>query len=995
MFHRYRLALLAGARALLVMSLIAAGCAAPDAPPRASACDGSAGGCNLPGPADLALGDGPCTPRRCDSGGRTRCGAVPDGCGAMLDCGGCGAPETCGGGGVPSECGCQGQSEADFCAAHDASCGAVTGMDRCNRPRTAFCGTCAAPESCGGGGKNNVCGCTPESDAVFCAEQAKNCGIVNAGDRCGKARTADCGPCNGFERCGGGGVANVCGCDESEMAFCVRLGAACGNVVDLDLCGRPRVVTCGGCALPQTCGGAGVAFICGCAAELDADLCQARGAACGSIQSVDRCGAKRIVNCGACALPDSCGGGGTPNLCGCAPESQAALCLSLGAGCGSVTAVDHCGGVRMLACGSCNLPQTCGGGGVTNACGCTPDADANECTRAGLDCGMATVTDNCGAMRPVACGVCGPYLTCGGGGKANLCGCTPESNPAFCARLGATCGSLNRADNCGHFRTLVCGACPMGAICNGSFACVAEPSAPRLIAPIANSWVTSHRPLLKFVLGPNTDSARIQICLDRACAAVIATIETAGPATPKNALSPGRYFFRGLGISKGLVAVNVASVAWPFWVRVQDGPVDSFWGAVPDIDNDGRADIFTEQGPATQFSKGLVEYFRGGGGSQTLPCQFSACGYGIGTGDLDGNGYADAIYGDGANGITVAFNGPLAKGTPPSVHLDTGSPPTFGGPMTLTGDLDGDGFTDLVVNSANLIAIYPGTANGPAAQPVQIIGPPEPGDPYFPQGLAIGDIDGDRYADLVTASGSASSYAGRVYYYRGDPRGLAGKPTLTLTNPTPQRARFGMLVAGAGDVNGDGYDDVIVSDAGQTNALDRTQPNAYLLYGGAQGLGTQGMTIIVSQDPVVAFDPKGGTGYGNTLAALGDVNADGFDDVAIAAPNVAAMTGEVYVHLGGAKGLNPVYARLLLGPVNRNESFGGALAGFDFDGDGYSDLIVSAANHSIPSPNGPVPVGRIYWYRGSAQGIGNFSAGIFDNGVTTSLGLGGWMGRVQ
>src|SRR5262249_17841946 len=76
----------------------------------------------------------------------------------------------------------------------------------------ASCGTCAAPKTCGGGGMTNVCGCMAENNAAFCTRLMKNCNMVTAMDNCGTSRTANCGTCTAPQPCGGGGaVANVCG----------------------------------------------------------------------------------------------------------------------------------------------------------------------------------------------------------------------------------------------------------------------------------------------------------------------------------------------------------------------------------------------------------------------------------------------------------------------------------------------------------------------------------------------------------------------------------------------------------------------------------------------------------------------------------------------------------------------------------------------------------------------------------------------------------------
>jgi hypothetical protein len=126
----------------------------------------------------------------------------------------------------------------------------------------------------------------------------------------------------------------------------------------------------------------------------------------------DGCG--NMLNCGAsCPANQTCGGGGTPNVCGCTPSS----CAAQGKNCGTIS--DGCGGTP--SCGSCLLPQTCGGGGTPNVCGCMP----TSCAAQGKNCG--TISDGCGLT--LTCGTCQSPNTCGGGGIANVCGCTADLEP--------------------------------------------------------------------------------------------------------------------------------------------------------------------------------------------------------------------------------------------------------------------------------------------------------------------------------------------------------------------------------------------------------------------------------------------------------------------------------------------------------------------------------------------------------------------------------------
>ncbi|MFT3765936.1 MAG: hypothetical protein QM820_10525 [Minicystis sp.] len=175
--------------------------------------------------------------------------------------------------------------------------------------------------------------------------------------------------------------------------------------------------------------------------------CQQLGANCGL--AGDGCGG--AISCGTCTPPLTCGGGGTPSVCGsnCTPKT----CNQLGIQCGP--AGDGCGGV--IQCGSCPAGQSCGGGGMPGVCGnqmCTP----KTCAQQSIQCGPAG--DGCGNL--IQCGNCPAGQTCGGGGQSGVCG-APTCTPKTCAQLGANCGPL--ADGCGGI--LQCGTCQIPQTCGG------------------------------------------------------------------------------------------------------------------------------------------------------------------------------------------------------------------------------------------------------------------------------------------------------------------------------------------------------------------------------------------------------------------------------------------------------------------------------------------------------------------------------------------------
>jgi hypothetical protein len=130
------------------------------------------------------------------------CGTLANGCGGTVTCGSCTAPQTCGGSGVANVCGC---SPITVCPTGD-NCGTLP--NGCGG--TVTCGSCIAPLTCGGTGTANVCGCSP----ITVCPAGDNCGTVPNG--CGG--TVTCGSCTAPLTCGGTGRANVCGC--SPITVC-------------------------------------------------------------------------------------------------------------------------------------------------------------------------------------------------------------------------------------------------------------------------------------------------------------------------------------------------------------------------------------------------------------------------------------------------------------------------------------------------------------------------------------------------------------------------------------------------------------------------------------------------------------------------------------------------------------------------------------------------------------------------------------------------------
>ena len=411
----------------------------------------------------------------------SQCGETTarDNCGVerTIECGTCDSGECS----DTNTCGvCQPETDIQFCARSGAQCGTATGVDNCGQPRTAACADrCDTGEECS---DDNLCTCTPETDAELCVANNTTCGRLIARDRCGGARfVADCGTCSGQDACDIN--TGQCTCDaETDAELCQRFGATCGEVTSTDSCGQVRSVTCGSCSnSADTCDPG--TNQCVCEGETDEQLCGRYSAQCGTITRTDACGVERSIDCGTCSSGDC----GAYNQCDvCEPESDIQFCARTNNSCGSFTDVDNCGSPRTVDCGTCSGQN----GACSNGqCVCEPESDAQFCAGFGAGtCGVQSGADNCGLTRTVDCGSCvacedetrsGAAICASAGAECGVipfvdacdnrrvlnCGdcddvspvCEPEPDAAICASKGLQCGDVYTTDNCGNARIVDCG----------------------------------------------------------------------------------------------------------------------------------------------------------------------------------------------------------------------------------------------------------------------------------------------------------------------------------------------------------------------------------------------------------------------------------------------------------------------------------------------------------------------------------------------------------
>ncbi|MBK6381108.1 MAG: FG-GAP repeat protein [Chitinophagaceae bacterium] len=143
---------------------------------------------------------------------------------------------------------------------------------------------------------------------------------------------------------------------------------------------------------------------------------------------------------------------------------------------------------------------------------------------------------------------------------------------------------------------------------------------------------------------------------------------------------------------------------------------------------------------------------------------------------------------------------------------------------------------------------------------------------------SAGDVNGDGYSDVIIGAynytDGANGGEGRAFVYYGSNIGLSISPNSTPDDANQAGAAFGISVASAGDVNGDGYSDVIIGAVGYNSGIDEGW--AFVYYGSASGLST-----IPNSTPDDA--DQTGADFGRSVSCAGDVNGDGYSDVIIGA----------------------------------------------------------------------------------------------------------------
>lgn len=407
----------------------------------------------------------------------------------------------------------------------------------------------------------------------------------------------------------------------------------------------------------------------------------------------------------------------------------------------------------------------------------------------------------------------------------------------------------------------------------------------------------------------------------------------------------------------------------------EDGLYDSDYGAF-------GADVVTatnnliEGNQAWDFEPGASAVATWSTDGEQVGAQYglSICG----VGDVNGDGFGDVAVGapglditntdDGRGYLYLGSANGLATTT--AWTRDGGQPSVrFADRLAPAGDVNGDGKADLLVGvprydgglvDEGRIQTFHGQASGLSALPQRSIESNQ-ADAQYGYAVASANVNGDAYDDVIVGApyfDNGQPDEGHAFVYLGSALGLTGG-IAWRTESDQNDAHLGIAVGGAGDVNGDGFDDVLVG----ASSFDNGQSNegaAWLYLGSGSG--------VASTAAWAAEGNQVNASFGFTTSGVGDVNADGFDDIMIGAPtysNGQASEGRAYLYLGSALGLSTTAA--WTAEADQANAFLGARISptGDVNADGYSDVLVSAPDYD----NGQTDEGRVYLYLGTINGL--------------------------
>ena len=400
-----------------------------------------------------------------------------------------------------------------------------------------------------------------------------------------------------------------------------------------------------------------------------------------------------------------------------------------------------------------------------------------------------------------------------------------------------------------------------------------------------------------------------------------------------------------------------------------------------DVNNDGYPDVIVgARLEDTAASNAGAAYIYYGGSSIDTTADVFLTGeaaddyfgwYNISSaGDVNNDGFDDVIVGacrndtagSNAGRAYIYYGGSSMDSIADVILTGEAAGDYFGYSLASAGDVNDDGFDDVIVGAwsndtaalgAGAAYIYYGGSSMDSTADVVFIG--KAGYDCFGWDVAsAGDVNNDSYPDVIVGArldDTGVPSAGAAYIYYGG-LGMDATADIILTGEAASD-NFGESVAFAGDINDDGFDDVIVGAWSNDNAGSNAG-RAYIYYGGSS---------MDSTADVIFTGEAADDNFGGNVASVSDVNNDGNPDVIIGAlgnDTGGSDFGAAYIYYGGL-GMDATADITLTGEAS-GDRFGESVAfAGDVNNDGNSDVIIGALGNDA----GGIDAGRAYIFQGS------------------------------